>query len=70
VNLDRRQRSAILNQVIGLKHEHRKLDEAIARMELGPYVNELEVRRMKKRKLALKDEIMRLESLLIPDRPA
>ena len=50
-----------------LKLEHRDLDDAIARMEQGPYVDQLQLRRMKKRKLQLKDFISVLESRLIPD---
>ena len=50
-----------------LRVEHRDLDEVIARLLEGPYVDQLQVRRMKKRKLMLKDIIARLESELIPD---
>jgi hypothetical protein len=50
-----------------LRVEHRDLDEVIARLLEGPYVDQLQVRRMKKRKLMLKDIIARLESGLIPD---
>lgn len=50
-----------------LRIEHRDLDDAIARLSEGPYVDQLQVRRLKKRKLLLKDAIARLESELIPD---
>lgn len=50
-----------------LRVEHRDLDEVIARLLEGPYIDQLQVRRMKKRKLLLKDVIARLESELIPD---
>ena len=50
-----------------LRVEHRDLDDAIARLMEGPYVDQLQVRRLKKRKLMLKDFIARLESELIPD---
>ena len=54
----------------GLRSEHRDLDTVIARItEHGP-VDQLQVQRLKKRKLGLKDEIARLESRLIPDRTA
>ena len=50
-----------------LRVEHRDLDDVIARLLEGPYVDQLQVRRLKKRKLLLKDVIARLESELIPD---
>jgi hypothetical protein len=50
-----------------LRVEHRDLDDAIARLQQGPYVDDLQLRRLKKRKLQLKDFIARLESQLIPD---
>lgn len=50
-----------------LRVEHRDLDDVIARLNEGPYVDQLQVRRLKKRKLLLKDTIARLESQLIPD---
>lgn len=50
-----------------LRVEHRDLDDVIARLMEGPYVDQLQIRRLKKRKLLLKDVIARLESELIPD---
>jgi hypothetical protein len=50
-----------------LRVAHRDLDEIIERLLEGPYVDQLQVRRMKKRKLLIKDVITRLESALIPD---
>ena len=50
-----------------LRLEHRDLDAAIAALEDNAYVDQLQLRRMKKRKLQLKDAIARLESRLIPD---
>jgi hypothetical protein len=50
-----------------LKTEHRDLDEIIARVEsIGPF-DQIRIQRLKKRKLVLKDQIMRLESQLLPD---
>jgi hypothetical protein len=50
-----------------LKQEHRDLDDVIARVtEAGPF-DQLQVQRLKKRKLVLKDQIMKLESELHPD---
>jgi hypothetical protein len=50
-----------------LRIEHRDLDEAIARLSEDPSVDQLQLTRMKKRKLKLKDWISNLESQLIPD---
>ena len=50
-----------------LRIEHRDLDDVIDRLTMDLYVDELQLRRLKKRKLQLKDQIARLESELIPD---
>ncbi|MDR3213338.1 MAG: YdcH family protein [Azoarcus sp.] len=50
-----------------LHDEHRDLDDAIARLAESQTGDELLVRRMKKRKLALKDRISALERLIEPD---
>jgi hypothetical protein len=53
-----------------LRLEHRDLDAAITRLQADIAADELAVKRLKKRKLQLKDQITRLESDLIPDEPA
>ena len=50
-----------------LRIEHRDLDEVITRLSLDLHVDQLQLKRLKKRKLMLKDQIARLESQLIPD---
>ena len=50
-----------------LRIEHRDLDDIISRLSLDFKVDELQMKRLKKRKLMLKDQITRLESQLIPD---
>lgn len=62
--------AVISQQLVELKLEHRDLDLAIARLQIDIQSDELAVKRMKKRKLQLKDAIARLESELIPDEPA
>ena len=57
-------------RVAELRVEHRDLDDAIARLQRDIEADELAVKRLKKRKLQLKDQIARLESALIPDEPA
>ena len=59
--------SEIRQLLIELREEHRDLDMAIARMVTDPRQDQLHLRRLKKRKLKLKDWITRLESKLIPD---
>jgi hypothetical protein len=58
---------AIRLHLAELKVEHRDLDEAIGRLAEGPFVDQLQLNRLKKRKLLIKDTIARLESRLIPD---
>lgn len=53
--------------LIQLKEEHRDLDAAIHHISTNPFSDQLRLRRMKKRKLLLKDEIKKVESGLIPD---
>lgn len=58
---------ALQQQLRHLRREHRELDETIMALGRDPTTNQLQLRRMKKRKLLLKDAIARLESRLIPD---
>lgn len=50
-----------------LRIEHRDLDDIISRLSMDFKVDEIQMKRLKKRKLLLKDQITRLESKLIPD---
>ena len=50
-----------------LRIEHRDLDVIISRLSMDFKVDELQMKRLKKRKLMLKDQIARLESQQIPD---
>lgn len=50
-----------------LKTEHRDLDDVIARLTEHAPFDQLQLIRLKKRKLMLKDEIIRIESKLLPD---
>lgn len=62
--------ASMQRRVAELRVEHRDLDAAILRLQLDIEADELAVKRLKKRKLLLKDQIARLESALIPDEPA
>ena len=50
-----------------LRIEHRDLDEVIARLSMDILVDQVQLKRLKKRKLILKDQIERHASLMIPD---
>ncbi len=50
-----------------LRIEHRDLDDVISRLTMDFKIDELQMKRLKRRKLMLKDQIARLESQLIPD---
>ena len=62
--------ASIRNRIQALKIEHRDLDGSISALQTSECMDELQVRRIKKRKLFIKDEIVRLERELIPDIPA
>jgi hypothetical protein len=50
-----------------LRLEHRDLDDVIGRLSDQTAYNQLQLQRLKKRKLLLKDQIAKLESQLLPD---
>ena len=50
-----------------LRIEHRDLDEVISRLSMDIHVDEVELKRLKKRKLMLRDQIELYSSQLIPD---
>ena len=57
----------IAQHLAEVRLEHRALDEAIQRLQRDPTSDDLQIRRLKKRKLMLRDAIARFESKLIPD---
>ncbi|MGA8707596.1 MAG: YdcH family protein [Steroidobacteraceae bacterium] len=56
-----------MEKLRALRIEHRDLDEVITRLSMDIHIDELQLKRLKKRKLVLKDQILKLESQLIPD---
>jgi len=58
---------ALRAKLAALKSEHRDLDDVITRLAQRAPFNQLELQRMKKRKLLLKDQISKIESELLPD---
>lgn len=57
-------------QLVAFETEHRDLDLAIDLLIQIPHADDLQLRRFKKRKLQLKDQIIRLKMQLVPDIPA
>lgn len=62
--------SSLEARLAELRIEHRDLDDAINRLIQNPVDDDLMIRRLKKRKLVLKDRISALEAALQPDEPA
>ena len=60
-------REEMAKQLVDVQTEHRDLDQAIAALTAAADYDRLQVQRLKKRKLSLKDHITRLESKLLPD---
>lgn len=59
--------AALRRRLEELRLEHRDLDDIIARLSESAAINQLQLQRLKKRKLMLKDQITKLESQLLPD---
>ena len=58
---------ALKSKLVELRSEHRELDDEITRMTDDGSTNQLQIQRMKRRKLALKDQIAQIENKLLPD---
>ena len=59
--------SSLINQLNQLEQEHRDLDEVLINLQEKKTVNLLQIQRIKKRKLALKDKITYLKNKIEPD---
>ncbi|HRH80946.1 MAG TPA: DUF465 domain-containing protein [Thiobacillaceae bacterium] len=57
-------------RILALETEHRDMDKAIEHLIQTGYPDELGLKRLKKRKLHIKDEIARLKMMMMPDVPA
>lgn len=55
------------DELVKLRSEHRLLDDEILALETGGAADQLTIRRLKKKKLALKDQITKIEDQLLPD---
>ena len=58
---------ALKSKLVQLRQEHRDLDAAIEALTASSGYDQLQVLRLKKKKLSLKDEIARVEDALLPD---
>jgi hypothetical protein len=65
--LNEEERQAILDQIERLREEHRDLDSAIEALTLSGAADRLQLQRLKKRKLSLRDRMQRLGDDLTPD---
>ena len=61
------EKKELINQLLILEQEHRDLDEIIQRMQEEKTINLLQIQRLKKRKLGLKDKIANLKDKIEPD---
>ena len=67
MNISNIEKQQLIQELAELKQVHRDLDIAIEEMVEKVEANQLDISRLKKKKLKLKDSIIRLESKLIPD---
>lgn len=65
--MEKREIELIKERLTQLKSEHRDLDDVILRISEEVPFDQIQVKRLKKRKLMLKDQILQLESKLLPD---
>jgi hypothetical protein len=66
----RMDKQGIATRIIELQVEHRDLDDIIDRLAASPNCDELQLKRLKKRKLQIKDQMTMLQMQLVPDIPA
>ena len=62
-----KEKNELLNQLSALKQEHRDLDDVIHRLQEQKTINLLQMQRLKKRKLLLKDKIAIIKDKIEPD---
>jgi hypothetical protein len=65
--LTEEEKAQIRERLHELELEHQDLNDVINRLAADPLQDRLQLQRLKKRKLGLKDQIIKLESRLIPD---
>lgn len=65
--MQRRDERELREELVKLRAEHRELDDEIVCLEQNPLADQLLVKRLKKKKLVLKDRITSIEDKLLPD---
>jgi len=65
--MDIEQKKIIEAKLYSLRVEHRDLDDVIGTLSVQPSINQIQIQRLKKRKLMIKDEMSRLEGMMIPN---
>ena len=65
--MERRDERDLRDELVSLRAEHRRLDAEIVNLEGNAMADQLLVKRLKKKKLALKDRITQIEDKLLPD---
>lgn len=60
-------RDSLDHRLGALRLEHRDLDDVIERLAVEATANQLQIQRLKKRKLMIKDQIAQIESEMLPD---
>lgn len=66
-SMERRDERELREELVGLRAKHRLLDDEIVALEDNPMADQLLVKRLKKKKLSLKDRITSIEDQLLPD---
>lgn len=65
--LEPEEEARIRAEIVALRQEHQDLDDAVQALEARPMADQLQVARLKKKKLTLRDQIAKLEDRLTPD---
>lgn len=67
INMDSQEEALLREKLSELRAEHRELDLQLTEIELAAAHDQITMKRLKKKKLALKDQISNLEDRLFPD---
>lgn len=67
ISMERRDERELRDELVNMRAEHRQLDCEILALENNPTADQLLIKRLKKKKLILKDRITAIEDKLLPD---